>query len=223
MGNSDKDKDDFDVDTFLRMTASAVTQDAEIDRILSFTIKNPFDLLEVSSNTFATGTIDQREIKLQYRKKSILCHPDKSKNPRAQEAFEALKAAESYFTDDEKRETIVAILQEARDTVIRQKRITKRPSKAESESDSTTTAEIDPRMNEPAVIEAIRAEVRSMLKGNMDRASIRLKNEFERRAQEAEEQAETRKRKLEHDKAWENSRDDRVASWRKFVNKKKKK
>ncbi|KAI8807271.1 hypothetical protein BJ742DRAFT_773256 [Cladochytrium replicatum] len=223
MGKDTEREDDFDVDTFLRMTASAVTQDAEIDRILSFTIKNPFDLLEVSSTTFATGTIDQREIKLQYRKKSILCHPDKSKNPRAQEAFEALKAAESYFTDDEKRETIVAILQEARDTVMRQKRITKKPSKTELKSEPTAPADVDPRMYEPAVIDAIRAEVRSMLKGNMDRASIRLKNEFERRAQEAEEQAETRKRKLEHDKAWESSRDDRVASWRKFMDKKKKK
>ena len=56
------------------------------------------------------------------------------------------------------------------------------------------------------------------------RKAIRIQHQAEGEAQRKKEQAvEERKRKVEHDAAWESTRDHRVADWRAFQKGKKKK
>ncbi|XP_019242466.1 PREDICTED: J domain-containing protein spf31-like [Nicotiana attenuata] len=60
---------------------SEVERDNEVNRILSCFKLNPFDYLNLSFDS----SID--EVKKQYRKLSLLVHPDKCKHPQAKEAF----------------------------------------------------------------------------------------------------------------------------------------
>ncbi|KAJ3128581.1 hypothetical protein HK098_004007 [Nowakowskiella sp. JEL0407] len=208
-----------DLDTYLRVTATSVNQDEEINRIISLNrvTSNPAELLELNSKLFSHCELNQKEYKLQYRKKSLLCHPDKCKNPQAQEAFEILKQAESQLSDDEKRENLMQMFKDARAAVFKQRKI---PIPTENEVE-------DPRLTSSEVIVAIKMEVRRLMKENSKRAAVLLSNEFERKAREADEQARIKKQQAEHNKAWEASREDRVQSWRSFqkggIKKKKKK
>ncbi|KAJ1556730.1 hypothetical protein HK096_011049, partial [Nowakowskiella sp. JEL0078] len=197
-----------DLDTLFRITATTVNQDEEINRIIALhtVTKNPAELLELESHIFSHCEVDEKEIKMQYRKKSLLCHPDKCKNPRAQQAFEILKQAELQFSNKEKREGLLTLFKDARGTVLKQRRI---PFPTPNEPD-------DPRLASGEVIAAIRMETRRMLKENAQRSAVLMSNEFDRKAKEAEEKEKEKKQKAEHDKAWEASRDGRVQSWRSF-------
>ncbi|XP_009758748.1 uncharacterized protein [Nicotiana sylvestris] len=60
---------------------SEVERDNEVNRILSCFKLNPFEYLNMSFDS----SID--DVKKQYRKLSLLVHPDKCKHPQAKEAF----------------------------------------------------------------------------------------------------------------------------------------
>lgn len=61
--------------------------------------KDYYDILGLSK----TASTD--EIKKAYRKKSIKVHPDKNKDPKADEAFKKLSQAYATLSDDQKRAT----------------------------------------------------------------------------------------------------------------------
>ena len=61
--------------------------------------KDYYDILGLSK-TASTG-----EIKKAYRKKSIKVHPDKNKDPKADEAFKKLSQAYTTLSDHQKRAT----------------------------------------------------------------------------------------------------------------------
>jgi len=81
---------------------SNLTPDQQIARLLrpgsSYFNLNPFEVLQVDPDT------PVEEIKKQYRKMSILVHPDKNPNDkeRAQQAFDILK--KSHGNGGERRE-----------------------------------------------------------------------------------------------------------------------
>eukprot|EP00897_Mesotaenium_endlicherianum_P002046 jgi/Mesen1/186/ME1136481C07560 len=60
---------------------SEVERDNEVARILSCFKLNPFEHLNLAFDS------DIDEVKRQYRKLSLLVHPDKCKHPQAKEAF----------------------------------------------------------------------------------------------------------------------------------------
>ncbi|KAI8821617.1 uncharacterized protein EV422DRAFT_556337 [Fimicolochytrium jonesii] len=210
---SEKDVDDFDVDTFLRLESTGFNQDKEVERILKLhaTTKNPLEILEHPLSVYITLNIDERATRVAFRKKSLLLHPDKCKHPRAQESFDILKKAETEVMDDEKRKSLLSFLRDSRDAVLRRQGI------------QGPVDEQEPRwqemMKDDKLCNVIKLEMRRLFTEDEGRLRLRMKNEFDRRATEAEEKLLERKRKAEHDKLWEETRDARVGSWRNFVKK----
>ncbi|CAJ2642339.1 unnamed protein product [Trifolium pratense] len=86
-----KIEDDLLLKTFFA-EVSEVERDNEVLRILSCFKLNPFEHLNLSFDS----SID--EVKKQYRKISLMVHPDKCKHPQAKEAFGALAKAQQLFT-----------------------------------------------------------------------------------------------------------------------------
>ncbi|KAI8593973.1 hypothetical protein BDZ88DRAFT_402157 [Geranomyces variabilis] len=209
-----KDEDDFDVDTYLRLEATSFNQDTEVERILRMQgiTRNPLEILDHPPSVYLTLKIEERAIKMAFRKKSLLLHPDKCKHPRAQDSFEILKKAETEVMDKAKHPGLLGFVRDARDTVFRKRNI----SLASAEEDNPKYPAL---LADGALIEEIKIEARKMFTEDTTRLQLRMKNEFDRRATEAEEKLTERKRKAEHDKAWEETREERVGSWRNFVKK----
>ncbi|KAI9199844.1 uncharacterized protein BJ171DRAFT_517182 [Polychytrium aggregatum] len=196
-------KPNVDIDTYLRLENNSFNQDVEADRILTLyeSTKNPLELLELTSSVFTTLAIDLKEVKIAYRKKSLLLHPDKCKHPRAQEAFDILKTAENALTDDAKRAVIEGFLRDARDLVYK----------------SRSIKSTDEQAHSLEVAVAVKLQYRKIIKELETRDQIRNKNEIERKIQQEQTKIEERKRKIEHDKLWEETREERVGNWRKFM------
>ncbi|KAJ3044920.1 hypothetical protein HDV00_000202 [Rhizophlyctis rosea] len=221
--------DNFDIDTYLRTQSTGFNQDREVDRILTLAseTRNPLELLELPPSSWTTLYIDLSSVKKNYRRRSLLLHPDKCKHPRAQEAFDVLKKAEAEITDDEKRPNLLALLRDARDAVFKRRGIRIPPppppkhlEKAAGEGGEAKQEGPDPSIpTDPKLADEVRLEARRIMRDVELRDKIRLKNDVERKMTEAEEKVNERKRKMEHDKLWEETREERVGNWRQFVQK----
>ncbi|KAJ1343491.1 GTP cyclohydrolase-2 [Batrachochytrium salamandrivorans] len=75
----------------------------------------------------------------------------------------------------------------------------------------------------PSIGADIQAKTRKLLYELLNRDKIRLENAEGRRLAEAERELAERRRKMEHNKNWEATRDSRVDNWRKFQTGKTKK
>ncbi|KAJ3108293.1 hypothetical protein HDU96_007563 [Phlyctochytrium bullatum] len=158
------------------------------------------EVLDLPGKVWLEGKVDPRDIKVNYRKKSLLLHPDKCKHPRATDAFEMLKKAESELMDDSKRAWLMGVVGEARINALKKKGYNVKPGS--SALPQIPTFEKDPvAAGELAV--AIKIATRQLLVDQGSRDSLRMKNEVERKAQEVTALAEEKKRKAEFDKAWE--------------------
>ncbi|KAJ2688594.1 DnaJ domain-containing protein, partial [Coemansia sp. RSA 1285] len=105
-----------EVDKLLKSDSMHLSRTQEVDRVLSESPLDPFAVLGVTHTTSAN------DIRLAYRNKSRLIHPDKAVHERAREAFEKLKRAESELMDDTRRKTILGLMDEARREVAAQPR-----------------------------------------------------------------------------------------------------
>jgi DnaJ family protein C protein 8 len=81
---------------------SEVERDNEVHRILACFKLNPFEYLNLPFGS------SPEEIKKQYRKLSLLVHPDKCKHPQAKEAFGALAKAQQLLLDQQERDYILS-------------------------------------------------------------------------------------------------------------------
>ncbi|KAJ3279115.1 hypothetical protein HK104_001733 [Borealophlyctis nickersoniae] len=215
------DDDDFDVDTYLRTQSNAFNQDKEVEELLALHAQtnNPLELLNLPPSAWTTLVIDLPSVKKQYRRRSLLLHPDKCKHPKAQEAFDVLKKAEAELTDDEKRPGLLVLVRDARDAVFRKKGLKippppLRPGVKPTPEEEKALKEIPV---DPNLADEIRLEARKIIQDMQMRDRLRLKNDVERKMSEAEKLAGEKKRKQEHDKLWEETRDSRVGNWRKFM------
>ncbi|KAG2218705.1 hypothetical protein INT45_002413 [Circinella minor] len=86
----------------------------EIERVLKCFKLDPFSILELPY-----GKPEPKQIKTQYRKKSLMIHPDKVKHDRAQEAFSMLKKAESELHDDTRIKFLLSVIEEAKVEALR--------------------------------------------------------------------------------------------------------
>ncbi|KAJ3098166.1 hypothetical protein HDU97_004214 [Phlyctochytrium planicorne] len=205
-----------DVDTFLRLESNTFNQDFEVDRILALKLKaaNPIEVLDLPGKAWTECKIDPRDIKVAYRKKSLLLHPDKCKHPKATDAFEMLKKAESELMDEGKRTWLLGLIGEARMIVLKKRGIAPKPGS--SAAPIVPSFEKDP-VAAGELSAAIKLATRQLLVDQGSRDSLRIKNEVDRKNQEANAIAEERKRKAEYDKKWEETREVRVGSWRSFL------
>lgn len=170
---------------------------------------NPYEVLQLSTDA------KEDEIKKQYRKLSFLVHPDKNRDDseRAQKAFEAVSNAHKLLLDEDKIKKVKEILEEARAMV--KADLKEKKKQAKKEGKDKIEEEEDP----------------DKLAKLVHNTTVKLFADYElkRRAQE-EKDAETRKRmreqeiadeeaakkKKEWEKEWEESRTNRVDSWRTF-------
>ncbi|KAI9727011.1 MAG: hypothetical protein M1834_008593 [Cirrosporium novae-zelandiae] len=147
--------------------------------------------------------VPDSDIKVQYRKKSLLIHPDKTTNPQAPDAFDRLKKAHTTLLDEKERTHLDECIADARMLLIREHKYT-------VDSPELKTAEFKKEWRKKTVEVLVDAEARR-------RKRMKAKLAEEGRAQRKEdEEIEARKRKRDVEKEWEETRDGRIGSWREF-------
>lgn len=142
--------------------------------------------------------IPPSEIKAIYRKKSLLIHPDKTRNVNAPEAFDRLKKAETVLMDDKLRRGLDECIADARGLVLRE-------GVGEEGSEEFLKAW---RARTVGVIVEAEARRRRQVKVQMA--------EEGREMARVEREGEERKRKREDERKWEDTREERIGSWRDF-------
>ncbi|KAL0832924.1 hypothetical protein ABMA28_001068 [Loxostege sticticalis] len=193
---------------------SVLTPKQQIERLLrpgsTYFNLNPFEVLQVEPD----ATLD--EIKKKYRRLSILVHPDKNidDSERAQQAFEIVNRSWKILENEDTRKKCLDVYQEAKertDHMIEQKR---KKLKKESRN-AEGIPEDDPIKYKHAVY------VMTMkLFADMERKRQHLETrdmEERKRKREAEiEQEEQMSFEKEWAKNFEESRQNRVDSWKTF-------
>ncbi|RYP57959.1 hypothetical protein DL769_009181 [Monosporascus sp. CRB-8-3] len=178
--------------------------------------KDALDVLEAEAKEFDKASftslprlldlqpgVPESDIKIVYRKKSLLIHPDKTKNPQAPEAFDRLKKAQTELMDEKHRERLDEAIADARMLLIRENKWT---------VDS-------PELKTEEFARMWRDKTREVLIDNEMRRKRQLKAQMQEEGREqrrAEAEIEERKRKRQHEQDWEETRDQRINSWRQF-------
>lgn len=147
--------------------------------------------------------VPESDIKITYRKKSLLIHPDKTKNPLAPDAFDRLKKAQTELMDEKHRERLDEAIADARMLLIRENKWT-----VDSEELKT-----------PEFARKWRDKSREVLIDNEHRRRRQVKAQMQEEGREQrrqDEENEVRKRKRQHEQDWEETRDKRINSWRDF-------
>jgi DnaJ family protein C protein 8 len=197
---------------------SVLTPKQQIDRLLrpgsTYFNLNPFEVLQMDPDS------SLEDIKKQYRRLSILVHPDKNQDDpeRAQQAFDVLSKAYKVLESEELRKKCLDVVEEARgrtDLMLQEKK-----KKLKKEGKDTRVEEDDPEKYKHAVY------VMTMkLFADLERKRRKLedRDQEERKRKREDEIAEEEKKKV--DKEWqknfEESREGRVSSWKTFQDGKK--
>lgn len=177
--------------------ANEYVKDAEISRILNAFKLDAYAILDLQPG------VPESDIKIQFRKKSLLIHPDKTKNPQAPDAFDRLKKAQAELSDEKKRERLDEAIADARMLLIRERKWT-----------------VDnPELKTDEFARDWREKTKEVLIDNELRRRKQLKAQLAEEGREmrkAEKEIEERKRKRENEVAWEETRENRISSWRDF-------
>jgi DnaJ family protein C protein 8 len=195
-----------------------VDRDNEVNRVLWAFKLNPYEKLNLRFD----ATLD--EAKRQYRKLSLLVHPDKCSHPQAAAAFDVLAAALKELQDEERHESLTAVLTRARDDVRAERR-----KETKHDSAVALAATLHARGREgveeeyertDAFHERWRLRARELLakmEWRKRKLTQRLKDETERAQEEHKEAVATAKKAREDHKKWESGREARVSTWRDFM------
>ncbi|SDA02879.1 BZ3500_MvSof-1268-A1-R1_Chr11-1g03201 [Microbotryum saponariae] len=222
--------DEAEIERILNSEATLVSREAEVARVLKAFRMNPYDVLQLDfmpSANLTESDIRKSPSSLRfgvhtdrvdgmlcaektYRKKSLLIHPDKLKHEQAIEAFDLLKKAQTELVDPKRREALDNIILDARMLVLR------------AEGMAPITPDTSPRvtsLTNPDFRERIRLKTKELLiDQELRRRRVNKMTMIAEGAQakKDEEALEKRKRKMEDDKRWEETREDRVTDWRSF-------
>lgn len=188
---------DKEIDSLLQKEASDLTKDTEIERILSSFQLDAYTVLDLQPGCTSAA------IKAQYRKKSLLIHPDKTRNERAPDAFDKLKKAESVLQNEPKRLALDQAFTDARRILIRDRKWTIHDERLKSDDFLSDWRD----MTRQVLVET-ELRRRRIIKANMEEEG-RVKRKLD-------EEVEEKRKKRESAKAWEDSRDTRVSNWRDY-------
>lgn len=191
-----------DIDAELMAAGKELDKDEEIDRIRAVFSLDAYAVLGLQPG------VPESDIKKVYRAKSLLIHPDKTKNPLAPDAFDRLKKAQSTLLDEKLRAELDENVADARMLLMREKKLT-------ADDEETRSEEFRKEWKEKTIWVIRENEMR---KQRQMKAQMR---EEGRQQKKEDEEAAERKRKREHDDAWEKSREQRIGSWRDFTQGKK--
>lgn len=154
--------------------------------------------------------VPESEIKITYRKKSLLIHPDKTSNPSAPAAFDKLKKAQTELSDEKSRARLDESIADARMLLMREHKLT------------VDSPEMHPDNMSEELRKAWRKKTVEVLIDNEHRRRKQVKAQMQEEGRELrkeEEEREERKRKREHEVQWEKTREERIGSWRDFQGK----
>ncbi|KAL8970422.1 MAG: hypothetical protein Q9183_001533 [Haloplaca sp. 2 TL-2023] len=183
----------------LEKEASEFNKDAEIDRILKAFKLDAYAVLNLQPG------IPDSQIKIQYRKLSLLIHPDKTSNPLAPDAFDRLKKAQTVLLEDASRTHLDECIADARMLLMRERKLT---------VDSAEVKEPDAEF-----LAAWRKKTVEVLVDAEHRRRKQMKAQMQEEGREqrkVDEEIESRKRRREHEVKWEETREGRIGSWRDF-------
>ncbi|TID21323.1 Heat shock protein DnaJ [Venturia nashicola] len=197
--SDDLEKLDKEITDVLEKETKESEKDAEIDRILKAFKHNAYDVLDLQPG------VPEADIIKTYRKKSLLIHPDKTKNTRAPDAFDRLKKAHGMLLDEKERERLNEYIADARMLLIRDKGWSIDTHGEELQSDEFKT-----EWKAKTVWVIVDEEKR--------RDRQRVAKMREEGAQQKKEDEEIARRRAQRDEKerWEATRDDRIGSWRDF-------
>ncbi|POR36207.1 J domain-containing protein spf31 [Tolypocladium paradoxum] len=184
-------------DDVLEAAEKEAKKDQEIKRIIGAFRLDAYAVLDLQPG------VPEADIKAMYRKKSLLIHPDKTKNEEAPDAFDRLKKAQMELLDEKKRALLDEAIADARMLLIRENNWT-----VDSEELKTKDFLLKWRARTSLVLMENEHRRRRQLKGQMQ--------EEGREQRRVEEELEDRKRKRQHDEDWEATRDQRIDNWRVF-------
>ncbi|KAE9463322.1 hypothetical protein C3L33_04754, partial [Rhododendron williamsianum] len=187
---------------------SEVERENEVHRILSCFKLNAFEYLNLPFDS------SLEDVKKQYRKLSLLVHPDKCKHPQAKEAFGALAKAQQLLLDPEERGYILNQVNNAKDELR-----AKRKKKLKKDTASKIKSLVDEGKYEQEFERSdefqlqLKLKVREILtdqEWRRRKMQKRISEEEGRMKKEEEEEKEKWKRKREHEEQWEGTREQRL-------------
>ncbi|XP_077224760.1 chaperone DnaJ-domain superfamily protein [Tasmannia lanceolata] len=194
---------------------SEVERDNEVVRILSCFKLNPFEHLNLSFDS------SPDEVKKQYRKLSLMVHPDKCKHPQSKEAFGALAKAQQLLLEPQEREYLLSQINAAKEELR-----AKRKKQLKKDNASKIKSQVDEGKYEQQYEQSdefqqqLKLKVREILteqEWRRRKMQMRISEEEGRLKKDEEETKEMWKRKREHEEQWEGTRENRVSSWRDFM------
>jgi len=164
--------------------------------------KNPYDVFDARADS------SLEDIHRKYKKISLQIHPDKCKLPKAVDAFDTLKKSLSIIEDSEwedLRKQYQKVMEQAR---AKMRDMWRDLGKSRRTKEDEKNFEKDcKRMTQKLLMD---------IEDNTRRAE-ELKLANERREKDLKKKDEERiKVEQEHEQKWEQSREDRVSSWRNF-------
>ncbi|OLL22779.1 Coatomer subunit beta' [Neolecta irregularis DAH-3] len=186
-----------EVEQILAKEASEYTKDLEVDRILLSFRLDAYAILDLQPG------VTDADIKMAFRKKSLLIHPDKTSNPKAPDAFDLLKKAQSELEDPKIRKRLDECIEDARGILIQEKGW-------DIHNPLLTSDEFKYEWRTKTQEVLVQDELRRRRKRQIQMA------EEGREREQAEREIEERKRRRQQEKAWEETRDGRIDSWRTF-------
>ncbi|CAD6582631.1 MAG: hypothetical protein TREMPRED_003334 [Tremellales sp. Tagirdzhanova-0007] len=184
------------VDAGPSRNANDLSKRMEVERIMKAFKLNPFDILDLPM------TANKADVIRQYRKKSLMIHPDKFKHDDGPEAFDFLKKvnqAEDHLTDLSKRAEIDTIMTHCRTLILKALLGT---------GYSSSILDTDPRLASirPPLDTQIRAKAKEVLiedeLAKRRKTKLAYANEGAEKAKQ-EEEVVNRKRKVEAQAKWE--------------------
>ncbi|KAH9994879.1 DnaJ-domain-containing protein [Russula vinacea] len=196
---------DANLERLLNREASAIQRELEVERILTAFKLNPYDVLDLGPSATA------EDIKKKYRQLSLFIHPDKCTHARAPEAFDVLKKVIRLLLLLQLRKRLILLFiqkaenelgdtakREDLDAAINQARLTL----LKELSLPTSTPDDHPRLK--GLTPPFKAQLRQKSKELLIEEEVR------------------RRRAVKMNLANEETREQRVGSWRTFTNTSKK-
>lgn len=192
---------------------SVLTPKQQIDRLLrpgsTYFNLNPFEVLQLEPE------VPVEEVKKQYRRLSILVHPDKNPNDRerSQQAFDIVNKAYKCLEDDAQRAKALEIVEEAKgrtDMMIEEKR------KKQKKAGKGSKVEEDDPLKYKHAIYVLTMKLFADLERKRRQTEERNMEERKRKREEEIDEEEKKKTDKEWQKNYEESRDNRINSWKTF-------
>nr|POF16990.1 dnaj like subfamily c member 8 [Quercus suber] len=189
--------------------------EASSEWILTCFKLNPFEHLNLPFGA------SPEDIKRQYRKLSLLVHPDKCKHPQAKEAFGALAKAQQLLLDQQERDYVLSQVNAAKDELRMKRKKHLRKDTASKIKSLVEEGKYEQMYEQSEEFQQeLKLKVREILteqEWRRRKMQMRISEEQGRLKKDEEEAKEMWKRKREHEEQWEGTREQRVSSWRDFM------